>query len=325
MTRTGIQSYSRAFSKLRQILGKKNIENPVTASHCARCVPEGMLGMGLRLVKGLPYVCYVHGEELNIYSQSKELRYLARVVMKGAASFIVNSRNTKAILATEWGIEGERIHLLHPGVDTTKFHPSAPQLHTRARLGWNDRAVILTVGRLQRRKGHDMLIRALPAIRGAIPNVLYSIVGDGEERPLLESLVRELDVEQLVQFRGESSEDDMIQCYQQCDLFVLPNREVEGDFEGFGMVLVEAQACGKPVVAGMSGGTCETMNPPHTGLLVDCTTPDHLAHNIVGLLRDDEHRIRMGEAARQWAVERFDWTALALQARAMFAKIARQS
>ena len=123
----------------------------------------------------------------------------------------------------------------------------------RARLEWTGRRVVLTVGALQKRKGQDMMIRALPAIRQRCPDVLYAIVGEGWERPYLESLVAELSVADLVQFRATPADDELIECYQQCDLFALPNRQVGWDFEGFGIVLLEAQACGKPVVTGQSG------------------------------------------------------------------------
>jgi phosphatidylinositol alpha-1,6-mannosyltransferase len=164
------------------------------------------------------------------------------------------------------------------------------------------------------------LILALELVRQSIPNVLYSIVGDGEERASLEELVRERGLAQLVQFRGESSDDELVRCYQQCDMFVLPNHEVNGDIEGFGMVLVEAQACGKPVVAGDSGGTRETMRVGETGYVVRCQAIDELASIVIDLLADDVKRSRMGYAARSWAVSQFDWVSLAAKAQDIFAR-----
>jgi len=84
----------------------------------------------------------------------------------------------------------------------------------------------------------------------AQPNLLYVIIGDGEQRAYLEQLIRERRLQDSVQLRINCDDEDLIHCYQQCDLFALPNREVNGDFEGFGMVLLEAQACGRPVLAG---------------------------------------------------------------------------
>ena len=174
--------------------------------------------------------------------------------------------------------------------------------------------MILTVGRLQKRKGHDMMIRALPAILRTVPNTLYAIVGDGEERPALEELVAQLGLRNVVQFLGELPDADTRVCYQQCDLFALPNRQVGDDFEGFGMVLLEAQACGKPVVAGDSGGTAETMRVPETGLVVPSDGPEPLAKLLTGLLADRERLARMGAAGRRWAVDHFDWAALSRRA-----------
>jgi phosphatidylinositol alpha-1,6-mannosyltransferase len=134
----------------------------------------------------------------------------------------------------------------------------------------------------------------------------------------LERLTDELGLRDHVLFHGDVDDRMLIRCYQQCDLFILPNRVVQGDFEGFGMVLVEAQACGKPVVAGASGGTAETMQVPDTGRIVDCETPDPLAEVILDLLRQPELRRRMGEAARQWVVSKLGWDALAKEAASLF-------
>ena len=186
-------------------------------------------------------------------------------------------------------------------------------------MGWGDRPVVLTVGRLQKRKGHDHLILALPAIRQSIPDILYAIVGDGEERAALEAQARREELADHVQFLGELADDDLVSCYQQCDLFVLPNRQVGQDIEGFGMVLLEAQACGKPVVAGASGGTAETMRIPETGQTVSCDGPAELVALLIEVLSDRERLERMGHAARCWAVERFDWESLTRQAQELFA------
>jgi phosphatidylinositol alpha-1,6-mannosyltransferase len=159
-----------------------------------------------------------------------------------------------------------------------------------------------------------MLLRALPAIRQRVPDVLYAIVGEGPERAALERLIGELGLGENVQLRGEPSDAELIECYQQCDLFVLPNRTVDGDFEGFGMVLVEAQACGKPVIAGASGGTAETMSVGKTGELVSCDGPELLAQAIARQLHDPEQLASRGRAARTWAVDKFDWEALVQKA-----------
>lgn len=310
----GLRQYVAAARRLRRLARA----NGVTAIHAGKCLPEGLLGWFLRKWCGLPYLCYVHGEELNLASLSRELGFLTQRVLRGAEIVIANSRNTERILREEWHLPGEHVRVLHPGVDTERFVPAERDPEERAKLGWFDRPVVLTVGRLQKRKGHDMMIRALGAVRQSIPDVLFAIAGDGEERPSLQEMVALEGVAANVQFLGEVDEGRLLTCYQQCDLFALPNRQVGKDIEGFGMVLLEAQACGKPVVAGDSGGTAETMRPGETGFVVPCDTPERLAELAAELLRDRPRVAHMGEAARAWVVERFDWASLTRQAARLF-------
>ncbi len=313
-SRQGAVHYWQALRRLREMIRR---HEPATL-HCGKILPEGWLAWLVKLRLGLPYVLFVHGEELSVAASSRELTWLARRVLSGAERIVVNSRNTLQLVADAWKVNSERIIVLHPGVDTERFCPVPRSGEVRQRLGWGERPVVLTVGRLQKRKGHDMLIRALPAIRERVQGVLYSIVGEGQERGCLELLVNELGLTNHVQLRGEPSDRELIECYQQCDLFVLPNRTVDGDFEGFGMVLVEAQACGKPVIAGSSGGTAETMQIPTTGEIVPCESPELLATLVAEQLQDAEQLASRGQQARQRAVDQFDWNALAKKAQHEF-------
>jgi len=308
-SRQGARHYWRAFGRLLEVVRR---ERPA-AVHCGKILPEGWLAWLLRLRLGLPYVLFVHGEEMSVAASSRELSWLTRRVLAGAQRIVVNSRNTEKILTEKWNVAAERIAVIHPGVDTQRFCPAPRDRATRERLGWGERPVIITVGRLQKRKGHEMLIRALPKIRERVQDVLYSIVGDGQERKEIERQVTALGLTEHVQLRGEPVDQELIECYQQCDLFVLPNRTVDGDFEGFGLVLVEAQACGKPVIAGDSGGTRETMDLGKTGVIINCDGPEQLADSITEQLLDRRRREQMGTAARDWAVEQFDWPQLAEQ------------
>lgn len=306
----GLRGYWRGFRRLWPLVRREKI----VRCHAARCLPEGFMALLLKRFAGPSYICYAHGEELGTASTSRELTWLTRRVLAGCEFVVANSQNTRRILLEEWGFPGERVHVLHPGVDTQRFCPAARDDRMRERLGWGARTVILTVGRLQKRKGHDMLIRALAKVRETVPDILYAIVGDGEEREILEHLAEQEGMSDHVLFLGEVDENSLVSCYQQCDVFVLPNRAIGRDIEGFGMVLLEAQACGKPVIAGASGGTAETMSIPHSGFVVPCDVPDALAENLSELLADRDRIERMGEAARKWVSENFDWTALSRQA-----------
>lgn len=312
---TGFAGYFRLAMKINDMCRREQI----SALWCGRCVTEGWIGWLVHQWTGLPYIVSAHGEDLKLpvgaavtgVMTSRQHRWMARRILRQAIGVVANCENTRQIVISEWGVPASRVHVLTPGVDTNYFKPAQPCPRVRARLNWTDRTVILSVGRLQRRKGHDHMILALPQIRKQIPDVLYAVMGDGVESASLKALVKEKGLENYVQFYGEMDQHTILQAFQQCDLFALPNRQVGSDIEGFGIVLLEAQACGRPVLAGQSGGTAETMSVPHTGITVDCTNPDTLATAVLELLFDPKRLDQMGDAAREWAVSRFDWDRMA--------------
>lgn len=320
-------SYRTAYRCLLRLARLRGVQT----IHCGRPVPEGLLGLWLKWRTGIGYACYSHGEDVNlsnaeqvpawhrraVYS-SRELGQLVGLVLRGADFVVANSQNTSDILTGRWKLPAEKVRVLHPGVDASEFVPAARDASVRRRLGWREGPVVLTVGRLQRRKGQDMMIRALGAIGAELPNLLYAIVGDGEDLERLRALARDEGVEDQVLFMGALSDEELVECYQQCDLFVLPNREIEGDIEGFGMVLLEAQACGRPVVAGASGGTAETMREGKTGFVIPCDEPTALAELVVDLIKEPERLDTLGAEARRWVETRFDWTAVSSKASELF-------
>ncbi len=309
-------NYVKLFFMLRKILKCHDI----SAIHCGRGLPEGLLAWMACKWFRIPYLCYVHGEELPTYHSSRELNFLSLLVYSNARLIIVNSQNTKKLFRHYTGIENN-VYVMHPGVNTNYFTPIVPNWENRQQLGWNGKKVILTVGRLQKRKGHDHVILAIKHIRKRISNILYAIVGAGEEQGYLESLVESEGVEDYVQFLGKIEDKTMLACYQQCDLFILANREIDGDFEGFGMVLAEAQACGKPVIAGKSGGTAEAMSPNETGLVIDADHPDMIANAVIELLVDPDRIAIMGKQATDWVRGNLDWNVLLKHAELIFAEL----
>jgi phosphatidyl-myo-inositol dimannoside synthase len=285
--------------------------------HCGKCLPEGFIASLMKRRHGTSFACFVHGEELTLAATSRELSWLTRRVLRDAAHVIANSAHSKMLLRN-WGLADDKVTVMHPGVDTSRFVPSSADVEARKRLGWLDRTVILTVGALQKRKGQDMMIRALPAIRARFPRVLYSIVGEGWEHTYLERLADELGVRDRVEFRGVPTDLELVTCYQQCDLFALPNRQVGWDIEGFGIVLLEAQACGKPVITGSSGGTCEAIGPGETGLVIPCETVEPVVSAVCNMLEHPDRGVHMGTRGRERMVSQFDWRVVSRQAQAIF-------
>src|SRR5204863_6870733 len=129
-----------------------------------------------------------------------------------------------------------------------RFSPAVDGSRVRQRFAPSGELLLVTVGRLERRKGHDVTLAALAALRDRLPPFRYVIVGDGAERARLDAIVGESGLGDIVSFTGEIPGDELPSYFAACDIFVHPNRVVDGyNFEGFGIVFLEAAACGKPV------------------------------------------------------------------------------
>jgi phosphatidylinositol alpha-1,6-mannosyltransferase len=275
--------------------------------HCGRALPEGLAALlSQRLYGGPPYVCWTHGEELSYARSSRELTLLLRLVHRHAAGVIANSHNTSRLLQ-EIGVAARDIRVIHPGVDPQRFRPSIESRILRRRLAQDGELVLLSVGRLQRRKGHDLVLRALAHLGSAAGRLRYVIVGHGDERARLEQLAAECGVSGRVTFAGEVSAGELPSYYGAADIFVHPNRAERGDIEGFGIVFLEAAAAGLPVIGGNSGGVPEALEDGVTGFLVDGEGHLDLARRIDALTRSTETRRQMGQAGRARIVRDFTW------------------
>jgi phosphatidylinositol alpha-1,6-mannosyltransferase len=292
--------------------------------HCAKVLPEGLVALTLRWLYGLPYLLYAHGEEILTALTSRKLTWLLLKIYHGAEVIIANSRNTKMLLQ-DIGVAENKIHIIHPGVHVPSFCAS-PQAVQRIRqhhhLG--TAPVLLTVGRMQRRKGQDMVIQALPRIRQSLPQVKYVIVGMGEELTSLTTLVHELGVQDSVVFAGSVPEQELAAYYAACDVFIMPNRQIGGDIEGFGMVYLEASAAGKPVIGGKSGGTDDAIVDGVTGLRVDGNSSIAVAQAVIDLLAAPDRAKAMGVRGRQRVENEFTWEAVVKCTRMLSTAIQRE-
>ena len=292
-------------------------EHDIKEVHCGRVIPEGVIARALKLLAGARYNCFVHGEDVETAATSREHSLLVKNVCKNASMLICNSENTANIVRKLGFDSGSKCEVLHPGVDTSRFEVAAPDTSFRQKMGWSGKRVLLTVGRLQRRKGQDFLIKSMPALLKEFPDLFYAVVGRGECYDELISLVDQHELHDNVCVYPDMDDEALIKCYQQCDIFILPNRTIDNDIEGFGMVLVEAQVCGKPVIAGDSGGTRETMNIGKTGHIIDCSSTENLLNGLSPILRNRE--IVDGEVdIADYAKNRFNWDQHVAKAKRLF-------
>jgi phosphatidylinositol alpha-1,6-mannosyltransferase len=219
------------------------------------------------------------------------------------------SRYTRGRFASAFGAEAALEHL-PPGVDTDRFAPdevARAELRARYRLG--DRPVVVCVSRLVPRKGQDMLIRAMPAIRQRVPGAALVIVGGGPYRTSLQRLAHSFGVADHVVFTDAVPGDELPAHHAMADVFAMPcrTRGAGMDVEGFGIVFLEASASGVPVVAGRSGGAPETVRDGETGVVVDGTDVGAIAASVSDFLADPDRAARIGQAGRRWVVDNWQW------------------
>ena len=265
------------------------------AVHAIRVLPEGFAAWVVARLTRRPLVIYAHGEELTGWGRGGKYRLLV-FLLRHADVVIANSDFTRDVLLG-MGVSEDSIRLIYPGVDTGRFRPGLPVTDLRARLQLAEQSLLLlSVGRLQRRKGFDQVIRALPTLLGEGRDVHYAIVGIGEDGAYLRELSAELGVSKRVHLLGHVPTDELPRWYNACDVFIMPNRDIDGDTEGFGMVYIEAAACGKASVAGRTGGTGSAVLDEVTGLRVDGKQVSEIASALRRLLADPVLRDRLGQA-----------------------------
>jgi phosphatidylinositol alpha-1,6-mannosyltransferase len=220
---------------------------------------------------------------------------------------VANSEHTRDTLL-EMGIDPARITIIYPGVDVSVFRPGLDTTGLRESLGIRpDEKLVFSVGRLSRRKGFDQVIRAVAKLRAEGIPLRYVIAGIGEDADYLDGLVAEHNAQGIVHRIGAVSEADLPRWMNACDVLAMPNRDINGDNEGFGMVFIEAAACGKPSLAGEAGGTGSAVLHAQTGLRVDGNSAHAIANSLGALLEDAAMRQRLAGHAYARVQERFAW------------------
>jgi phosphatidylinositol alpha-1,6-mannosyltransferase len=285
------------------------------AVECWQPLPLGLTAWLLKRIYRLPVIIWSHGSDLLRVQRIPGGRAALRWTLSQADRLIANSTATQAQME-RLGQDPARIRVIHPPVEHERFHPDVDPTPIRERHAIGGAPIILTVARLVEKKGVDTVLRALPSILRAVPEVRYLIVGDGPLRLKLQALAGELGVASCVSFVGavEHDSSDLPRYYAACDVYVMPSRSLpgHGEVESFGISYLEAGACGKPVVAGRGGGVGEAVEDEVTGLLVDPLDVNAIAQAIVRVLKDEELARRLGENGRKRTAKQPDWDLLKL-------------
>jgi phosphatidylinositol alpha-1,6-mannosyltransferase len=270
--------------------------------------PLGLLAEGLRRRAGVNRaVGLTHGHEIG-WAALPGARQLLRRIARGADVLTYLGEYQRVRL--DKALHGlTDLRRLAPGVDVDAFHPGVDGSAVRAKWGLSDRPVIVCVSRLVPRKGQDMLIRALPAIRRRVPGAALLLGSGGPYRQKLERLAREQGVESDVVFTGSVPWAELPTLFAAGDVYAMPcrTRAAGLDVEGLGIVYLEASATGLPVVGGDSGGAPDAVREGETGYVVGGRDLAALTDRLVELLTDPAKAKAMGAAGREWVEREWRW------------------
>lgn len=272
-------------------------------------LPVGHVGPRLCL----PYVLVMHGSELA--GRAPVGGSLLRRVVRGATHVIAAGAYPASEARRLGGARTPPVTVVEPGVDVDRFRPldAGESAKARARYGLPvEGRVVAGLSRLVPRKGFDVLIRAAARLRTSHPDLVVALAGSGRDRDRLDRLIRRTGAP--VRMLGRVPDDDLGEFYGCADVFAMlcrGNRWFGLEQEGFGIVFVEAAACGVPQLAGRSGGAADAVSHGETGLVVDDPTDDAAtAAALASLLDDPAGRRRMADMSRRRAVAGFSYDVL---------------
>lgn len=281
--------------------------------HSGDLFPQGLGGYTVRSLTRMPFLIYCHGDEVSQTNQRRFQPLVRNMIYRRADVIIAANEFARQHLLTI-GIPESRIHKILPGVDTERIHPAPPRPDLVEKHKLSGKVVLLTLARLVPRKGIDLLLRALPCVLKRVPTLRYLIGGIGPLHDDLTQLVRDLGLQDVVEFIGKVPSDQVSDYYNLCDLFAMVNRsDSGGDIESFGMVFVEANGAGKPVLGGRSGGTGESIEEGVTGLIADPDSLDDISAKLLLLMENCSLRATLGRAGLARVQRDYSWRSRALQ------------
>ena len=273
-------------------------------------VPLGIIGPYLEL----PYDVVLHGAEVTVPGRLPISKQVLGGVLRGARH-VIAAGGYPAREAERAAGRALPMTVVPPGVDGQRFVPLDQQQRMQARQDFGfspETELIVGISRLVPRKGFDTAIAAVARLKKSRPHLRLAIAGSGRDRDRLEKLAHKLEAP--VTFLGRVPHDDLPRLYGCADIYTMMCRNRWGGLEqeGFGIVFVEAAACGIPHIAGSSGGAAEAVAHGVTGFVVDdSTNVEQVARHIETLLEDAPLREQMGRASRQRALQEFSYEMLA--------------
>jgi len=271
-------------------------------------LPVGTAAYILKKILKFDYVVSAHGMDVKTPKVGTRKYKIMKKVFRKASHVISNSQFTKRAIE-KLGVPADKISIIYPcpNIQTIDIDPVL-QEDIINQYDLQDKKILLTVGRLVERKGHDRVIQSMAKLSQRFPDLRYVIIGRGSNLSNLKYLVKRLGLKKQVIFLERVDDDELQIFYDLADVFIMTSRELSsGDVEGFGIVYLEANNFKKPVIAGRTGGATEAVEHEVNGLLVDPDDFRHIAKAITKLFKHKDLARQLGEKGFERNQTRFCW------------------
>ena len=273
--------------------------------HSHWVIPSGLIGGVLKKIFRMRHITTAHAGDVFTIENSKILSMIASYVFNNTDIITANSNYTKNVMISTKNETKNKIEIIPMGVDISRFNP---QKASNLRNTYGAEYLILSVGRLVDKKGIKYLIMAMKDVIKEFPNAKLIIGGSGPEKDNLKKLSESLNLKENVFFVGYLKNSDLPKYYASSDIFVLPSIKTKGgDTEGLGVVLLEAMACGTPVIGSDIGGITDIIKDGENGFLTKPEYPNDIANEVIKLLADVSLRKRFLYNGLKNVQERFSW------------------
>ncbi len=300
----GMFAWRKAFWALDRRVKKGQIDYVLVG----QILPLGTVAWFLSFFRPLPYAVFLHGLDFSSALASWRKKLLARLILSRADK-IICANSYVASKVNEFYEAGKgKLSIVNPGILSGVPHVSPGELaNLDQEYGIANKTIIFSLGRLVRRKGVDQAIKAITTIpEPLINNIRYFIAGIGPEEEYLRRLIPPKYKQNII-FLGSLTEIEKWLWLNRTDIFLMPARDIAGDFEGFGIVYLEANLCGKPVIAGRAGGVSDAVVDGQTGLMVDPENIEDIKRAVLELVNDPERRNQLGKQGQTRALVEFNW------------------
>jgi len=281
------------------------IKNKIDHIIVGHLLPLGTVAYFVSRFTRTNYSVIVHGMDFAFALRRKRKKYLTGLILKNSQKIICSNNFVAEMVRDFLGEEfADKVKVVNPGINNDFRRNDVLIAKIFKDYDLENKIILLSIGRLVKRKGFDKVVEVIGDVQKIIPNLKYVLAGKGPDEEYIKSCNK---TNADILYLDNLSDEEKWAWLALCDIFIMPSRNINGDFEGFGIVYLEANLAGKPVIGGNSGGVTDAIREAYSGVLVDSENLEKIREAIMTLATNKELRYKLGAQGRTRAIEDFNW------------------